>query len=311
MIHQQPFHAMGCEMLALLDSDRAGASEQLAQVSTWFAAWEAQLSRFRTDSALSQLNGAGGRWVPVGDVLWEVLDQALVAAEQSDGLVTPTMLSALEAVGYDQTFTALTEGNHAAPHQPIAPATTPMAFSWHAIERDHRARAVRLPAGLRLDFGGVAKGWAADQAAERLHTYGPALIDAGGDIAISGARADGSPWVIGVADPIHPDVDLDMLLLRGGVATLGRDYRRWQQDGVWQHHILDPRTGKPAQTDVLSATVVAPTACEAETAAKTALILGSHAGLSWLDDRPDFAGLLVLDDGQIIRSRRLGAYIAA
>src|SRR6476469_1818845 len=78
---------------------------------------------------------------------------------------------------------------------------------------------------------------------------------------------------------------------------------------VSQHHILDPRTGRPATSDVLSATVVGPSACEAETAAKVALILGSQDGLAWLDARPALAGLLVTENGQVVRSRRLGAYL--
>jgi hypothetical protein len=79
--------------------------------------------------------------------------------------------------------------------------------------------------------------------------------------------------------------------------------------GVRQHHIIDPRTGQPAQTDVLSATVVGPDGPSAEMAAKVALIRGSRAGLSWLDARPTLAGLLVLDDGRILRSRRMDAYL--
>ena len=95
----------------------------------------------------------------------------------------------------------------------------------------------------------------------------------------------------------------------GGVATSGRDYRRWTRNGTWQHHILDPRTGRPAQSDVLSATVIAPTAYEADVAAKTALILGSRDGLEWIEAHPALAGLLVTDEGQVIRSQRLNDYL--
>jgi len=145
---------------------------------------------------------------------------------------------------------------------------------------------------------------------KRLEHYGPALVDAGGDIAVSGSQRDGSPWVIGVADPLHPGENLAILRVgRRGVATSGRDYRRWKLDGGWQHHIIDPRTGKPAETDVLSATVVALNVMEAEIAAKLVLILGSQAGLAWLEAQPWLAALLVLENGELMYSLRSEQYL--
>jgi len=96
---------------------------------------------------------------------------------------------------------------------------------------------------------------------------------------------------------------------RCGVATSGRDYRRWQQNGAWQHHIIDPRTGQPAETDVFSATVIAPDVRQAEMATKTALILGSQAGLAWLEAQTSLTGMLVLEDGQVLQDSRFEKYI--
>jgi thiamine biosynthesis lipoprotein len=126
---------------------------------------------------------------------------------------------------------------------------------------------------MRLDLGGVAKGWAADQAAQRLASTGPVLVDAGGDISISGPMADGLGWPIAVANPFAPDDSLGLVrIVQGAVATSGRDYRHWQRGGIEQHHIIDPRSGRPAETDVLSATVIAPDGPSAEMAAKVALL---------------------------------------
>lgn len=299
------FRAMGCAMAAVLDSDAPQAAHALTTVVERFAAWEQQLSRFREDSELSALNRRTGEWVVVSNVLWQVLRAALQAAEASAGLVTPTLLDALEAAGYTTSFAQLRPDD--AP--PERPAARPQPTAWRAIRLDAARQAVWLPAGTRLDLGGIAKGWAAEQAARWLSVYGPALVDAGGDIAVSGPRAEGAAWPIGVADPLQPDVQLDLLMLpSGGVATSGRDYRHWQRAGRWQHHILDPRTNRPADTDVLSATVVAPTAHEAEMAAKVVVILGSRAGLQWLEARPRLAGLLVCEDGGTYRSRWLYRY---
>ena len=298
------FRAMGSQMLALIDSDTAEARAALAQVPQWFAAWEARLSRFRDDSELMLVNRAAGQPVAVSDTLFEVLRVALDAARESGGLVTPAVLAAVEQAGYDRSFDTLP------PALASAAAPTALPTDWRAIRLDARAQTVTLPIGARLDLGGVAKGWAAAQAARRLGERGPALVDAGGDIAISDPRADGSPWLVGVADPFAPDDDLALLdVIRGGVATSGRDYRRWQQGGVWRHHIIDPRTGQPAATDLMSVTVVAPSTAEAEMAAKSVLILGSVDGLAWLEARRGLAGLLIREDRTLIATRSLGDYL--
>jgi thiamine biosynthesis lipoprotein len=300
---EHPFRAMGCQILAVIDRDDAEAERQLAAVPGWFEVWEQQLSRFRPDSDLSRLNAAAGQMVEVPPTLWQVVRIALEAARQSDGLVRPTVLAALEAAGYDRSFADLAP-EHVATTAPSRPA------DWRAIVLNDQTHAVRLPTGVRLDLGGVAKGWVAQQAARRLAAAGPALVDAGGDIAVSGPMADGTPWPIAIANAFAPDESLGLLLLvQGAVATSGRDYRRWMRGGVEQHHIIDPRTGQPARTDVLSATVVAPDGPSAEMAAKVALILGSRAALAWLDARPTLAGLLVLDDGRVLHTRRMDSYL--
>jgi thiamine biosynthesis lipoprotein len=304
-MHQRAFRAMGCHMLAILDRDDPWTEAQLAAVPAWFEEWEQQLSRFRPDSDLMRLNAAAGRPVAVPPALWDVITVALDAARQSDGLVQPTLLGALEAAGYDRSFDEL------APEQATTGAAVRVA-DWHAIELDPHNRTVKLPEGMRLDLGGVAKGWAADQAVRRLSMAGPALVDSGGDISVSGPLADGQPWPIGIDSPFGQHETLGLLLLdHGAVATSGRDYRRWQRGGVEQHHIIDPRTGRPAVTDVIAATVVAPDGPAAEVAAKVALILGSDAGLAWIEARSSLAGLLVLENGHVLHSRRMAAYFQA
>jgi thiamine biosynthesis lipoprotein len=296
------FRAMGCQMLALLDTDRRAML--FDAVPGWFEAWEQTLSRFRSDSELSQLNRRTGQWVRVSATLWDVVRLALVAARWTDGLVSPTILNALEAAGYDRTFTEIIVDDQAAIPQPDG--------QWPAIQRRSLKRSLCLPPNARLDLGGVAKGWAADRAVRKLAAYGPVLIDAGGDIAISGPQADGSPWPIGISNPFQADQHFETLKVKtGGVATSGRDYRRWQKGGAWQHHIIDPRTGLPAQTDVLTATVIAPSAFEAEVAAKVILLSGSEAGLEWLELQENYAAVIVREDGRAVYSAHMLNYVWA
>jgi thiamine biosynthesis lipoprotein len=290
------FRAMGCRMTAVLDTDRSAAS--LKTVPVWFEAWEQTFSRFRADSELSQLNLRAGQWTRVSVSLWDVVHLALIAARWTDGLYSPTILNALESAGYDRTFDAIM-----ASADPVIPQPD---GQWRSIQRQSLKRSIYLPVDARLDLGGIVKGWAADRAAKKLGARGPALIDAGGDVAVSGPRADGSAWSIGVLNPFQPDQPFETLkIAQGGVATSGKDYRRWLRDGKWQHHLIDPRTGLPAQTNVLSATVIAPSAVEAEIAAKVIAITGSEYGLAWLEDQPDYAALIVREDGRAVYSAQM------
>jgi thiamine biosynthesis lipoprotein len=303
MMHRLEFRAMGCRMMAVLDSESPRAMERLEQVPVWFANWEDRFSRFRESSELSRINRSAGKPIRISDDLWDVVRLSVETARRSGGLVTPSLLTALESAGYDRTFEALD------PADSRSRGITPFNHDWREIVFDTRTCSIRLPEHMRLDLGGVAKGWAADRAAKRLAVHGPALVDAGGDVAVRHAPRREQGWPIGVTDPFNPDQQLALLIVpRGGVATSGRDYRRWQQDGAWRHHIIDPRTGFPARTDVLTATVVASTTASAEMAAKAALILGSKAGLKWLEARPSLAGLLVCEDGRVIHTRRLKNY---
>jgi FAD:protein FMN transferase len=294
------FRAMGCHMMAVLDTDRHAAFVQ--DVPAWFEAWEQTFSRFRADSDLNQLNRRAGQWTRVSAAMWDVTHLALVAARWTDGLYSPTILNALEAAGYDRTFDAITAS--------VEPITPQPDGQWRSIQRQSLKRSICLPPNVRLDLSGIVKGWAADRAAKKLSAHGPALIDAGGDVAVSGPRADGSPWPIGVLNPFQPDRPFATLKIdRGGVATSGKDYRRWLRDGQWQHHLIDPRTGLPAQTDVLSATVIAPTAYEAEIAAKVMAITGSVEGLAWLEEQPDYAAVIVREDGRAVYSAQMNQYV--
>lgn len=296
------FRAMGCQMTALIDSEAPEAADALSQVPGWFEDWEAALSRFRSDSELMRLNALAGSPVVVSQTLWDVLHASLAAEEASAGLVTPLVLDSLEAAGYALSFEWVQQANGVSVSPRPTVAARPVALSLgEALHFDTDRQSVTLEPGYRLDLGGVAKGWAAEEAARRLSAFGPALVDAGGDIAVSGPRADGSAWPIAVADPQMQAADLGRLALAsGGVATSGRDYRRWLVDGQARHHLIDPRTGQPSTSDVLCVTVTARTLRAAEVAAKTVFLLGSDAAGAWLTARPELQALLVLDDGRMI-----------
>ena len=297
MISKLEFHAMGSGMLAALEGTPQEAGI-LQQVPVWFAEWEQIFSRFIPDSELNRLNRNNGRPFPVSSPLWELLGLSLENARNSEGLISPAILDQLELAGYDRSFEQI---QHHAVEKYLIPADEPCLDE---VVLDETTHTVTLPRHLRLDLGGVAKGWAAQQAMLRLSAVHPAMVDAGGDIAISGPLANGDAWPVGVRDPFHPGNNVAYLgLKRSCVATSGTDYHRWMLNGSWQHHLIDPRTGSPADTDLITATVIAPDVMAAEMAAKMVLILGSKNGKEWLEQQPGEEGLLIHEDGTLIPSR--------
>ncbi len=288
------FRAMNCQMGAwVVSDDKALAEQRLAAVEVFVRATEASLSRFRPESELSRLNARQGETVAVSATLANVLALALQGARETGGVYDPTILDALEAAGYDRSFEQVTDD--ARPAAPVAPRSV----GWQDIQLDVAARRVTLPVGVRIDLGGIAKGWAADEAARMLAGVGPCLVDAGGDIVARGRPVEYPAWPVGIADPRVPDADLALLMVADrGIATSGTDYRRWRRGETLQHHIIDPRTRQPAQTDVLSVTVVAPSAARADLYAKVALILGVNEGRRLLEEMPDVEGLLIDQGGE-------------
>ena len=223
---------------------------------------EACASRFRGDSELSRLNACADGSVEVSGLLCDLLAQADRSHRTSDGLVDPCLLDELEAAGYDETFEFASKVVGSVPRR---------RYDWSSVHLV--GRILTRPPGLRIDLGGVAKGWTAEEAIKSLS--GPALVDAGGDIALRGR------WSVGVE---HVGERVTTLMLADcGVATSGIDRRRWKGG----HHLIDPRTGRPAETGVAAVTVIADRTTQAETAARTALLRGVLDGLAWLETRPE------------------------
>ena len=291
ILHERRFRAMNTDVAAWLwAEERPAASARLDQVMQFFEGVEAELSRFRDTSGLSRLNvGAGAGPQRVSTMLGTVLGLALQAARDSHGVFDPTVLYGLRRAGYDRSFEQIGLEELATPR-------TADRIGWQQVQLDTVTGAVTLPAGVGIDLGGIAKGWAVDRAVELLGRGGPALVDAGGDMRASAAPG-GEPWPIAIQDPF--DVSRDRGIIRlaaGAVATSSVGRRRWQQGKRTMHHLLDPRTGEPSRSDLHTVTVVAPTTVVAEVAAKVALILGAAAGRAYLEAH-DLRGVLIGHDG--------------
>ena len=286
-MRREEFRAMGTTISLLLPESQAEPGAQI--VRSLFSEWEQTLSRFLPDSELSQLNAHAGTPVAVSDLLYAVLATALTMAQATEGVYDPALLEQLVRVGYDRTFDDLP----AVRFDPIIPGEP--GGRWRGIKVDPIRRRVTLPVGIKLDFGGIAKGMAVDAALEELRHSGisPALVNAGGDLAVLGLPPDAEQWP--VAAPGREQF-WTIPLRRGAVATSGIARRHWWQGNTLRHHLLDPRTGLPAQSDLWSVTVVTDRCEQAEVAAKVAFILGSQKGAEFLR-RHRIAGLLIHEDG--------------
>ncbi len=276
----------------------ADADHLLRLMSTWAD----RLTRFSAVSALSRLNADPRTEVPVGPTLAAVLDWGRHAEGLTGGIVDVGLLDARLAA----------EGLLPADDWPKVvdlDRASAASRSW-SLDRQARGAVVRRPAGLRFDLDGIGKGWLADRALGRLTAYPCAVVDADGDIAIR--LGPGTTWSFGVADPRLDGSDLAVLDLtvrgefvdsadgRFGLATSGTSVHRWGGGTRPSHHLIDPRTRRPADTDVVQATVLARTAREAEVLAKAAVILGSTAANEFLDRVGVDGAMLLTVHGELL-----------
>jgi thiamine biosynthesis lipoprotein len=306
-LHGIEFRAMGCGFeMWVATGDTGQAAEALRRARAFVDSAEDVMSRFRPYSELSRLNARAGQATEVSPLLFEVISAALRAARSTGGLYDPTVLPALLRAGYDRSFDTMPRAQ-----QGPADADPGPRGRWSEVQLDPQRRTVRLPRGTAIDLGGVGKAWTAEQAAAILAEAGPCIVSAGGDISAKGNPSPGEGWQVGVEDPLHPGSHIITLEVTDcGVATSGVDYRRWTKNGAPQHHIIDPRTGRPADTDLLSVSVLAADVLIAEQDALAAMLLGLRDGLAFLEAQPGAEGVLACADGRVAFTSGVESYRA-
>jgi len=260
-LNRHRFRAMGTDVELLVESRDADSTLAVAEAE--FHRLEALLTRFRPESELSRLNAAGR--LAAGPDLLRVVELALAARERTGGRFDINVHDALLAAGYDRSFELLSPDNE----RPVEPASATRG------RVEIADGVITLHGGAQIDLGGIGKGYAAERAAELLALAGPCLVNAGGDVATRGGS-----WPVGVETA---DGALTLELAGAALATSGRDRRRWRHGGRELHHLIDPRTGAPAETDLLRVTVVAPDAMEAEVAAKSLFLAGADTARAEAD----------------------------
>lgn len=303
---ERRFRTMGTEVRVLIgtpiDARLPTAESMAAAVEIELVEFDHRLSRFRPESELSLLNRDPRSEVPASGLLRAAVGAGIWAAERTGGLVDPTLLHDLEGAGYRTSLegvrsAALREALATAP--PRRPARPNSHEAWRSIRVADDTGTIERPPGVTVDTGGVGKGLAADLLAPRLAQYGRYVIDCGGDVRVGGFDPGSHPIEVEIRHPLTGEAADTLRLVIGAVATSGLDARLWRsENGGYAHHLLDPKTGEPAWTGIIGATARAPTALEAETLAKAALLGGPVGGRSFLTEH---GGLIVHDSGDVER----------
>ena len=291
------FPAMGIRAHVIV---RGGEPGHVALAMEETARLDRLWSRFDPGSELSRVNASPGVPVRVSDATLDLAERAVQGWRMTAGSFDPTLLDEIVAAGYDRDFAEL-ERAAGGP----APSGAPRARSGRSapgIEIDRAAGTIRVAPERGLDSGGIGKGLAADRVAAAVIDAGAlgALVNLGGDLAVAG-EAPAGDWRIGVDDPIGGRRSIGRLRLHeGAVATSSSQARRWRHAGRDQHHLLDPRTGLPAESDLAAVTVVADRGWRAEVIAKAAF-LADAGGAAAVIAAHDATGILVGRDGELRR----------
>lgn len=262
-----------------------------ARLWHWLEAVDAACNRFKPDSELSRLNARVGEAIEIGATLALALDAAWRAYDATSGLCDPTVLASLVALGYDADYETLVEREDAPLPEPVRPP------GLGAIRYDRRARTVTLAPGCQLDFGATAKALVVDLVAADVAPTGGVVVEVGGDVALRGHGPDG-PWSIGIADSLRLRGDEPRVSVEdGAIATSSTTARTWRAGGRTLHHVIDPRTGEPAEGPWATVSVSA-RSCVIANALSTAALLWGDGAASRVA-RSGSAGRFVRHDGTV------------
>jgi FAD:protein FMN transferase len=256
------------------------------------------MSHYKPESQLSQINEyANERAVQVDKELFDLIKLSTHYSQITEGAFDITYAS----VGYLYDYP-----HHVHPTEEQIRETLP-AVNWHNMLLDEEHHTVRFEhPGMRIDLGGIGKGYAVDRGIDILKGRGieRALVTAGGDSRIIGDRM-GRPWLVAVRHPDNPNKVVTRIPLANSAVSTSGDYERFfDEGGVRYHHIIDPRTGHSA-SKVRSATILAPTATQTDGMSKTAFVLGPEKALEIINRLPEYDAVFVLPDGRVLYSNGL------
>lgn len=297
MLGEQAIMGTRCAV-ELWSEDAARGRAAIEAVFAEFRRIDAAMSTYKPASELSRLNEQAAREpVPVSRELYDLLATSIDYSKLTRGAFDVTYAS----VGYLYDYRA-----HRRPDAAAIAAALPAIDYRHLLLLPEQTAVRFARAGVRVDLGGIAKGYAVDRGIAVLQAAGitRAMVNAGGDTRIIGDRL-GRPWVVGIR---HPDderkVVLRLPIVDAAMSTSGDYERYFEEDGVRYHHILDPRTGRSAST-VRSVTLIGPTALRTDALTKSIFVLGPAQGLALIETLGDVDAVVVTPTGKVLYSTGL------
>ena len=285
-------------VVELWSDDRAAGERDIDAVMAKMRQIDTDMSTYKPDSEISRVNAHAAQGpIKISNELFGLLETALEYSRITEGAFDITYAS----VGFMYDFRA----RHRPTEQQIDAALP--AVNYRHVLLDRAAGTVRFSQpGVRIDLGGIAKGYAVDCGIEILVKRGikHALVSAGGDSRIIGDRF-GKPWIVGIRHPDHKEQVIARLPLVDTAISTSGDYERYfDENGVRYHHIIDPRTGHSASA-VRSATVLAPTATRTDGLSKTAFVLGAEEAIRIYEKLGDVDAIIVRPDGKVLYTKGL------
>jgi thiamine biosynthesis lipoprotein len=271
-----------------------------AEISSALETVNRQMSNWRADSEISIFNaGAPRSWTGISPDTLTVVDKAIYIGRLSEGAFDPTIGPLVDLWGFGPGAAA----RRVPPRDRIEAALARIGFQ-HLRTRKAPPAIDKARRGIGIDLCGIAKGFGVDKLAERLEARGVRdyLVEIGGDLRVRGQSARRQPWRIGMERPTagRRAVQRIVALDGGAIATSGNYRNFFNNDGTRYSHIIDPRTGAPAEHALASVTVIAPTTMEADGWSTALMVLGPEAGLR-LAKNENLAALFIVNrDGRLV-----------
>ena len=287
----EPVQGTFFAMDTMMDFTIYGESGLIDQSESLITSLESLVSVTDADSELYAINQTGSGTL-TGKAS-SLMEQALEICRRTDGALDLSIYPIVRAWGF-------TTGSYQVPDEAEIQALLPLV-DYRKIQYDAATGTVTLPEGMEIDLGSVAKGYAGQLAAQMLREHGvqSALLNLGGNVQTVGTKPDGSPWQIGIKDPQGEDAMMVLSVEDQAVVTSGGYERYFEQDGQTYWHIMDPSTGHPADSGLISVTIVGDEGVVCDGLSTALFVMGLEKAADLWAQSGDFEAVFVTASGEV------------